>query len=266
MFDPYIAKWNLVADGEAIVTPSSCLLPVRYGGEAAMLKVAIDDEEKIGGALMAWWNGDGAAHVYAYDGTALVMERARDATSLLDMARDGRDDEASRIVCATIARLHAHRGGPPPNLVALADWFAALWPAAAEHGGLYARSATVARELLAQPRETVALHGDVHHRNVLDFGARGWLAIDPKRVAGDRGYDYANLICNPDLETVVRPARFARQIDVVADASGLGRRRLLQWVLAYAGLSAAWFLSDGDEAGVRSDLAVAALAAAALDA
>lgn len=266
MFEPYLAQWNLVADGEPIVTPSSHLLPVRYGGEAAMLKVAIDDEEKFGGAVMAWWNGDGAAHVYAYDGTALVMERARDATSLLDLARDGRDDDASGIVCATIARLHAHRSTPPPNLVALHDWFAALWPAAAAHGGLYARSADVARVLLADPRETVVLHGDVHHRNVLDFGARGWLAIDPKRVVGDRGYDYANLICNPDLETVVQPARFARQIEVVADASGLGRQRLLQWALAYAGLSAAWFLSGDDDAGVRSDLAVAAMAAAALDA
>jgi len=23
------------------------------------------------------------------------------------------------------------------------------------------------------------LHGNIHHRNILDFGARGWLAIDP---------------------------------------------------------------------------------------
>jgi len=266
MFEPYLAQWNLVPDGEPIVTPSSHLLPVRYGGAAAMLKVALDEQEKIGGALMAWWNGDGAAHVYAYDGTALLMERARDAVSLLTMAQYGEDDAASRIVCGVIARLHARAGAAPPNLVALPDWFADLWSAAVTNGGLYARSAAVARELLAEPREVVALHGDVHHRNVLDFGERGWLAIDPKRVHGDRGYDYANLICNPDLATVVQPARFARQIDVVADASGLGRRRLLQWVLAYAGLSAAWFLSDDDDAGVRSDLAVAAMAAAALDA
>lgn len=41
--------------------------------------------------------------------------------------------------------------------------------------------------------------GDAHHSNILDFGERGWLAIDPKRVTGERYYDYgmcfAALIC-----------------------------------------------------------------------
>lgn len=266
MFDSYLAQWNLVADGDPIETPASRLLPVLYGGERAMLKVALDDGEKYGGTLMAWWNGDGAARVYAYDDVALVMERAVDAVSLLDLARDGRDDEASLAICDVIARLHAPRGARPAHLVALPDWFADLAPAAATYGGLFATSADIARQLHADPRDVVALHGDVHHRNVLDFGTRGWLAIDPKRVVGDRGYDYANLICNPELETVTTPARFARQVDVIAQASGLGRERLLRWVLAYAGLSAAWFAQDDDADGVASDLAIATMAAAALGA
>lgn len=33
----------------------------------------------------------------------------------------------------------------------------------------------------------VTLHGDLHHGNVLDFGASGWLAIDPKGLKGERG-------------------------------------------------------------------------------
>ncbi|MNG40732.1 hypothetical protein D3C84_1294670 [compost metagenome] len=51
---------------------------------------------------------------------------------------------------------------------------------------------------------------------------------------------------------------------MIAEASGLGRRRLLQRVLAYAGLSAAWFIEDGDEASAESDFAVARLAIEAL--
>ena len=58
------------------------------------------------------------------------------------------------------------------------------------------------------------------------------------------------------------PGRLARQASIVAEASGLERTRLLRWVLAYAGLSAAWFLNDGERAELP--LAVAEVAAAEL--
>jgi streptomycin 6-kinase len=89
------------------------------------------------------------------------------------------------------------------------------------------------------------LHGDIHHGNILDFGERGWLVIDPKGLIGERGFDYANLFCNPDHGTATAPGRLVRQVEVVSEAAGLERRRLLQWILAWAGLSAVWHLSDG---------------------
>ena len=75
---------------------------------AAMLKIARDAEEKRGGLLMNWWNGDGAARVYADDGEgALLLERACGPRSLVQMARNGHDEEATGILCDAIARLHA---------------------------------------------------------------------------------------------------------------------------------------------------------------
>lgn len=138
--------------------------------------------------------------------------------------------------------------------------------AAAQEGGLYALSLQTAEALLADPQEEVVLHGDMHHDNVLDFGARGWLAIDPKRVRGERGFDYANLICNPDLPSAGDPERLQRQVEVIAEAAGLDRRRLLQWVLAFAGLSAAWFLEDGLQKRASGQLKVAQIAAGMLNA
>ncbi len=104
-----------------------------------------------------------------------------------------------------------------------------------------------------------------HHGDVLDFGVRGWLAIDPKRVRGERGYDYANLICNPDLPTATDPKRLRRQLQVISEAAGLDRQRLLQWVLAFAGLSAAWFLEDDALEQASGQLKVAQIAASMLD-
>jgi streptomycin 6-kinase len=268
MFDIYLDRWNLIPDGSPFVTRSSRLLPVRRQGEPAMLKLATEEEERFGGVLMEWWDGDGAARVLARDDDALLLERAEGSASLADMARNGRDDEACRILCAVAARLHAPRPAPLPELIPLAHWFRELETAVAIHGGILVRCAETACALLAKPREVGVLHGDLHHGNVLDFGARGWLAIDPKRLMGERGFDFANIFTNPDLDDPTRPVatepnRFARRLGVVVEAAKLERERLLRWILAWTGLSAAWFLSDGDSA--RIDLRVAELAAAELD-
>ena len=261
MFRAYLDRWGLTPDGEPIITPTSRLLPVRSGRVPAMLKLAAVDEEKIGGELMRWWDGQGAARVLAYAEDALLLERARDGDSLAHLARSGRDDEASRILCATVISLHEPRSLPPPErLTPLRRWFTALEPVAEMQGGLMSLAATVASKLLATPREVGVLHGDIHHGNVLDFGWRGWLAIDPKGLLGERTFDYANLFCNPDAGTAATPGRLARQLDIVAAAAHLERGRLLNWVLAWAGLSAAFLLEDGLPA--QAALRIAELAAA----
>jgi streptomycin 6-kinase len=268
MFAAYIDRWGLVSDGAPIERHSSSLLPVRYRGTPAILKLAREDEERRGAAIMEWWGGEGAARVLAREGDAILLERATGRRSLSDMARNGADDDATRILVDVAGRLHTPRSAPAPELTSLQDWFRELWPAAQARGGLLARSAETAHELLATPRDTVVLHGDLHHDNVLDFGERGWLAIDPKRLAGERDFDFATIFTNPDLEDPshpvgVEPTRFLRRLEIVADAARLDRRRLLQWILAWTGLSAAWYLSDGDPAEI--DFEVAALAAAELD-
>ncbi|HEX5378305.1 MAG TPA: aminoglycoside phosphotransferase family protein [Phenylobacterium sp.] len=248
-FRPWLDRWNLVPDGEPFASLAGELMPVRRDGAPAILKLTHAPEEIAGGALMEWWAGDGAARVLARQGEALLLERAMGTASLPDMARGGRDDEATRILCQAGARLHAVRpSAPPASLVPLEPWFRQLWPTAASRGGIFATSAEIARSLLDQPLEVGVLHGDLHHGNVLDFGDRGWLAIDPKGLLGDRGYDHANLLCNPDVETVTAPGVFVRRLEVAGEAAGIAPRRLLSWVLAYCGLSASWTLGQGGDA------------------
>ena len=106
MFGRYLNRWNLVPDGEAIHTHSSDLLPVQFEGKPAMLKVARSDEEATGNNLMVWLNGRGAAHVYAHEGEAMVLERLNTEPSLTDMVNAGQDDEATRLLCRAAAELH----------------------------------------------------------------------------------------------------------------------------------------------------------------
>ncbi len=110
MFDPYLTRWGLIPDGVPIATPAARLLPVLADGKPAILKLSHEDDERLGGDLMEWWDGDGATRVYARDGDALLMERATGSTSLSDMARSGQDDEACRILCMAAASTHHARG------------------------------------------------------------------------------------------------------------------------------------------------------------
>ncbi|PYE48937.1 aminoglycoside phosphotransferase family protein [Deinococcus yavapaiensis] len=259
MFDPFLDRWKLTRDGDPIRTFSSDLLPVLFEGRPAMLKVARFEEEVRGGRLLAWWQGRGAAPVLALHGDALLLERANDDGRLTRLAHED-DDEATRILCDTAARLHEPRNDHPPALTPLREWFRSLWRAGERYGGTYRAALEAAERLIAEPRDVRPLHGDLHHGNVLSFGERGWLAIDPKGLIGERSFDYANIFYNPVPLLATNPERFRRRVDVVSERAGLERERLVQWILAYGGLSSAWHLEDGDERGARLALIVAELA------
>ncbi len=250
VFAPWLERWGLTPDGEGFTTTfGSHLLPVLCDGAPAMLKVASGEEERAGGRLMAWYGGEGAARVLAIEHEAIVLERVIGSRSLAAMARGGDDDEATEILCGVVTRLQTPRASKPPaTLRPLPGWFAALGPGAKRHGGVLALADKVAEALLVSPQDERVLHGDAHHANVLDGGPRGWLAIDPKGLIGERGYDYANILCNPDIETAAAPGRLARRATIIARVAELERERLLRWTLAYAGLSASWTLDGGGDA------------------
>lgn len=248
-FRPYLDRWALQPDGDPIATLAANLIPVVHGESPAMLKVAHEADEIFGAAVMDWWEGDGAARVIAIDGTAMLMERAVGTRSLVQMVREGGDDAASKIICAAATHLHTPRPRPMPPLKPLDAWFEALEPGAGKYGGIVRTAHQAFETLVRDSREVAVLHGDLHHENVLDFGPdRGWLAIDPKGLLGDRGYDFANIVCNPerDFDLVTSHGRILRQVGVIAKEADYDRQRLMLWLLAYTGLSAAWILDDGD--------------------
>jgi streptomycin 6-kinase len=246
-----IHDWQLTADGEYFIAGNSLLQPVlqRLGGSQsrpAMLKIPLSAKGEAGFRLLACWDGKAAVSVYQYDTHALLMERAIGSQSLRQLVLDGREDEANTIVCKVLAQLHAHNCAATPGLASLASWFRSLEKAAAQHGGLFTTCRAVADALLRDPQDQLALHGDIHYDNILDSGPRGWLAIDPKGVIGERGFDYANLFCNPTIEVATSPIRLPREIPLVAARAGLEPRRLLRWIIAWSGLMAAWMLEDAE--------------------
>jgi streptomycin 6-kinase len=269
------SEWGLLDDGDYFIAGNSLLQPVLSEGRPAMLKIPLSGKGLAGFRLLVCWNGKAAVNVYRYAADALLMERAVGERSLRRMVLDGREDDANTIVCEVVQQLHAHACAETPGLPPLASWFRSLAAAATLHGGAFATCHAIADALLRDPRDIVALHGDIHYDNILDSGHtsdshddnipdsghigdthydnmldsghRGWVAIDPKGVIGERGFDYANLFCNPTIEVAASPTRLPRQVPLVAARAGLEPSRLLRWIIAWSGLMAAWMLEDGEQ-------------------
>jgi streptomycin 6-kinase len=246
----WLRRWRLRPDGDPSTTRSSRLLPVRTEDDApAVLKIAHESEEARGAALLAALDGHGAVRVLRRDHRAILIDRATGTRDLIEMVRAGEDDAATRILCAVAGRLHAETDRvlaleDPPSLVPLEAWFGRLFEHAEGLGPLHRAGADLARRLLDDGRDPVVLHGDLHHGNVLDFGERGWLAIDPKALLGDAEFDACNLLCNPSHERALQPGRLERQFGVVVEATGFAPRRLRDWLVAWCALSSTWFALD----------------------
>ena len=142
-----------------------------------MLRRGYYPEDSSGLDILEAWGGVGCAKVYAREGSTALIELAESSHSLIDMAQGGNDAQATRILCTIAAQLHEWRGKHPATLAPLEQWFRALIEPT--QSGMLLECATVAKRLLANQRDCVALHGDLHHANVLDFGLRGWLAMCP---------------------------------------------------------------------------------------
>jgi streptomycin 6-kinase len=252
-------KWALIDDGEILVTHSSLLQPVIYDGIKSMLKVPLCAEERRSSALMVCWDGNAAAKVLKHSDDALLMERAVGTESLRKMVLNGKEDEANKIICAVAAKLHKANCRELTELIPLKTWFVGLGHAALKHGGVFRLCAEIADRLLNNPQDIVALHGDIHYDNILDCGIGEWIAIDPKALIGERGFDFANLFCNPTPEIATSVARLREQTKLIAAEAGLDTKRLLQWIAAWSGLSAAWAIEDGEDTKVQITVAENAL-------
>jgi streptomycin 6-kinase len=259
---PWLDRWNLTVSGEQIVTHSSVLVPAMQGERPVMLKLTQEPDEQIGGAVLAWWNGNGAVAVLQREHGALLMERPTGTESLYQLALQGSDDAAIDILCQTTAILHSHRGPNPPAVPPLDHWFRDLLESTDRRPEVI-EGRRLLELLLATERDQVILHGDIHHRNVLATNDGRWLAIDPKGIYGERAYDYLNIFRNPNASIATDPARFETRLAQITRTAELDRQRLLQWIAAFAALSLAWnYYPEGSPA---ADLTLARLALTRLE-
>ena len=181
---------------------------------------------------------------------AMLLERVRPGTMLRQVAADD-DDAATRIAASLMRRLWrpADEIQDRSGLRPLSEWFRAFARHRAFYGGpgpfperVMDHAEGVTRELLASAPAEVLLHADFHHDNVLASSRDGWLAIDPKGMLGDPGYEVGPFLLNPDPRPSPprTPRQLARRLALQAANLALDRKRLRLWGIAHAVLSACW--------------------------
>jgi streptomycin 6-kinase len=180
----------------------------------------------------------------------MLLERFRPGMMLVGLAKTD-DDAATRIGAQVMRKLwRPVPDGPAGNAFEpIAAWFArAFAKHRAEYGGpgpfpaaVLERAESLATDLLASAPSTVLLHGDYHHYNVLSAERAPWLAIDPKGMTGDPGYEVGPFLLNPHHWGIDdRPERARRRLDILAEELSYDRARLRDWGIAHAVLSACW--------------------------
>ncbi|MEV0275165.1 aminoglycoside phosphotransferase family protein [Streptomyces sp. NPDC050610] len=267
----FLDRWQLRQDGAPMHGMVALVLPVvRSDGARAALKFQPVDEESVGEpvALRAW-DGDRAVRLLDHDAESgtMLLERLDAGRSLAHVA----DAEAALMdLSELLAHLVARPA--PAGLRTLADIAAAMLddvpealpalrdPAERE---LLRRCAEAVREVLDEPGDRL-LHWDLHYENVLapppGSGRGAWLAIDPKPLAGDAGFDlmpaldnrWDDIVATGDVHRAVR-----RRFDLMTEVVGLDRERAARWTLGRVLQNSLWDVEDGEHALRPEQAAVA---------
>ncbi|MER5202881.1 aminoglycoside phosphotransferase family protein [Streptomyces sp. NPDC002825] len=246
--EEFLERWGLRVTGPSMHGVASLVLPVERvaDGARAALKLQLVDDETAGEPLgLRVWDGGGAVRLLDHDPAAgtMLLERLDEARPLSTVA-DTR--EALGVVADLLARLVAV-AAPPEGLRTLGDIAAGMLagvPAAAARLGpddaaLLRDCAAAVRDVAGEPGDRL-LHWDLHFGNVLAAEREPWLAIDPKPLAGDPGFELL-----PALMDRFDPDDSLWGFDLLAEVAG-DRRRAAAWTLGRVLQNGLWDVEDGE--------------------
>ncbi|MFI6862058.1 aminoglycoside phosphotransferase family protein [Streptomyces sp. NPDC050421] len=255
MAEGLLERWGLRPDGGAMYGVCALVLPVVRvaDGRRAALKLQPVDEETVGEpvALRLWGEASaGAVELLEYDAGsgAMLLERLDGGRALSGVA-DAR--EAVRVVAGLLAGLTAVRVAEGAGLRGLGEAAARMVEAAPGVAGqlvdagerrLVADCAAAVREVAGEPGDRL-LHWDLHFGNVLAGRGGQWVAIDPKPLVGDAGFELF-----PALVDRFDAAEAVWRFDLLTGVLGLDRGRARAWTLGRVLQNACW---DTEEGGRR---------------
>jgi streptomycin 6-kinase len=226
----------------------------KNGGEA-VIKIGFPGEKtttlnEI--KMLRLLDGKGICRLFAFDEkrSALLLEKLAPGENLKTICRKN-DARAVEIAIRVMRKFWRE---PPENhgFPFLEDWFRDFQKA--EKINFAPAYIEKAQKYFAELNAAIApkklLHGDFHHENILSSEREKFLAIDPKGIVGDIGYDlsvflinHANWLKNePNL-----PEKLNFAIRAFSEAFQIKPESLRKWIFAHSVLSAWWTFEESSE-------------------
>ncbi|HJN37525.1 MAG TPA: aminoglycoside phosphotransferase family protein [Gammaproteobacteria bacterium] len=185
------------------------------------------------------------AEVIAEDNNMIIMQRAVPGSTLKDYFPDN-DEEATKILCASIKELHKASIPESHNFYHLSELFKTLDQKLDIPDEILSKAKHLRDDLLKSTTKEVLLHGDLHHDNILKNGD-SWLVIDPKGFVGDLAFEAAAYLCNPIpelLEENHARKMIENRINICSSELNIDAQRIADWLYAKSVLCWAWRLED----------------------
>lgn len=247
-------KWSLVVGEPCADLFYNYVVPcARANGEQAVLKIGFAEKDSSifnEAKFLRRSDGAGTVRLLKCDEKlcALLIERLIPGKTLRETCAAD-DERSTQIAIALLRRIH-DAARQPEGFPSLESWTDSFQKA--EKVCFAPSHVEKARDYFAAlgdaSGQKLLLHGDFHHGNILSAGGASFLAIDPKGIVGDIGYEIAVFLNNPRGWLLSQPNRAAicrRRIEIFAEAFAVAPRDLRKWAFAEAVLSAWWTLEDG---------------------
>ncbi|MGI8786836.1 MAG: aminoglycoside phosphotransferase family protein [Pyrinomonadaceae bacterium] len=207
-------------------------------------------------------NGNGAVKLLKSDKSlrAILLEKLTPGENLKEVCR--RDDAKAVEVFITI--MDKLLKDSPPNLAfrSLDEWFNNFFEEAANTKFPFEfqnKTRKFYEQLSNVSKQKFLLHGDLHHENILSAGREAFLAIDPKGIIGEVGYETAVFLNNHHWWLASEPNLEEKLNDAVrrfSEAFAIKPLDLRKWAYSQMVLSA-WWTFDENGKNWEKDLAFA---------
>ena len=232
------------------ITPAT-----RSDGEEVILKCVpppVFAELQEGPALQLC-NGGSTVKLLGHDDAlgTIMIERARPGVPL---SVNTDDEENTRIACHMMQGFwrplpDKHNFRPTDYEI---EGFERLRK---QHGGTTGvfpekwavRAETLYKELMQTSTQTVLLHADLHHYNIISATREPWLTIDPKGYYGDPGYEVGAFLANCPEESCAGQNRDEidiRRIHIMIEELRMPADRVIKWGVVLSCIWSRWGLDD----------------------
>ncbi len=233
------------------------------GGEA-VLKIALplnNSEIFNEASFLQIADGECAVKFLNFDGKrrAMLLEKLTPGANLKEIC--GKDDAKAVEIVIRVLRGLLKKPPRNSNFRRLEDWFQGLKEA--DNTKFDNRFATKAYRIFEESSFTskrkYLIHGDLHHENILSAQREPFLAIDPKGVIGDIGYEIAVFLNNHVIWLSAEENLQEKLDDAVqrfSEAFEIKPQDLKNWAFAQMVLSAWWTFDENGE-NWQNDLTLA---------